>query len=85
MHTGAAPYGGNQMSKDAQTAMWYQQNPYDGDSGIQTEHNTAPPSLHGDEENMMANLDQEFGQQGMDMNEQFATSRRYVLTVDSLF
>lgn len=75
-HTSAHHYG-NQMTKESQNAMWYQQHPYNPDSGIQSELNTAPPSVHGDEENLMSTLDQEFSPQGMDMNEQFATSRRY--------
>ena len=73
-HTGVAPYG-NQMSKDAQ--MWYPQHTYGNvDSGINSEYPTAPPSLHGDEENLLANLE-EFNQHEMDMNEQFKSSRRY--------
>lgn len=67
---GVAPYG-NQMSKDAQ--MWYPQHGYGNvDSGI----NTATQSMHGDEENLLANLE-EFNQHEMDMNEQFKSSRRY--------
>ena len=69
---------GNPMSKEEQNAMWYgQQHGYNADSGINSEHNTAPPSLHGDEENLLSTLDQEFSSHGVqDMNEQFTTSRR---------
>ena len=76
---GHMQYGQQQMSKEEQNAMWYgQQHGYNVDSGINSEHNTAPPSLHGDEENLLSTLDQEFGPTaGMtDMNEQFTSSRR---------
>lgn len=65
------------MSKDEQNALWYgQQHGAYIDSGINSEHNTAPPSVMGDEDNLISELDQEFGNQG-DMNEQFTRSRRY--------
>ena len=80
MQQGGHMQYGQQMSKDGQNAMWYgQQHGYNVDSGINSEHNTAPPSVHGDEENLLSTLDQEFSSHGIaDMNEQFTTSRRLV-------
>jgi hypothetical protein len=80
MQQGGHMQYGQQMSKDGQNAMWYgQQHGYNVDSGINSEHNTAPPSMHGDEENLLSTLDQEFSSHGIaDMNEQFTTSRRLV-------
>ena len=79
MQQGGHVQYGQHMGKEEQNAMWYgQQHGYNVDSGINSEHNTAPPSLHGDED-LLNTLDQEFGPQGMtDMNEQFTSSRRLV-------
>lgn len=78
MQQGSHMQYGHQVSKQDQNAMWYgQQHGGYIDSGINSEHNTAPPSLHGDEENLLSTLDQEFGSHGVtDMNDQFTTSRR---------
>lgn len=69
---------GQPMGKEEHGAMYYgQPHGYNVDSGINSEHNTAPSSLHGDTENLLTTLDQEFSAPGMaDMNEQFTTTRR---------